>query len=38
MIEGESAMLSSTGVWESVKSPGLMDSLEQGRMKEEIHR
>ena len=37
MIEGGLAVLSDTGIWGLAKSTGLVDSLEQGRMKEEIH-
>ncbi len=37
MIEGGLAVMSVTGVCESVKSKGLTDPLSQGRMKEEIH-
>ena len=38
MNEGGLAVVSGTGGWSSVKSTGLVDSLEQGRMKEGIHQ
>ena len=38
MIEGGLAVLSGTRSSGSVKSTGLVDSLEQGRMKEWIHQ